>query len=393
MKKVVILSTDTYLDLDDSNRERLKEILIASCDNKNAVCFISREIERCNLVKTDFVGIKRVHFKSRSEIQEILTKNEERKNCFIVLGGKDKDFELAVNNKLLFLVPLWNIIREPKALKYGVSVNDLDMLNEIIESLNNQNEWYYELELPDTTKIYSLMCAHSRTWNIPTEEKKLVEGFEDFLKRGNGTYYKILLCHFLAFMSNNPEFRDIDCWSIMPSSGLILNKDMYTFKEMVRYFMKGRVPKDLVNNPEKNNLFLRHTKVRKSHETSAQLRMSEGATVHLGSIYINESYKKGKTGSKLAGKNVCVFDDYLTHGNSFEALRNMLKKAGAEKIIFVSLGRFKRDYIYQDYTIEGDVFSPNGFRFKARHSSELLTGEYNEVARGEVRELANIFDV
>lgn len=90
-----------------------------------------------------------------------------------MLGSKNKDFELAVNNKLLYLVPLWNNIKEDKALKYGVHVNDLLMLNEIIQSLNNQNEWFYELKLTDDTKVYSLMCAHSRNWDIPADEKKI----------------------------------------------------------------------------------------------------------------------------------------------------------------------------------------------------------------------------
>lgn len=392
MKKVLVVSTDTYLDLDHIQRGQLKNILVESCNNGNGVCFISINAERCKLIESDYIGIKNIYFKSRQEIKDIINRNTDKKNHFVVLGSKNKDFELAVNNKLLYLVPLWNNIKEDKALKYGVHVNDLLMLNEIIQSLNNQNEWFYELKLTDDTKVYSLMCAHSRNWDIPADEKKLVEGFENFLKRGNGTYYKVLLCHFLAFISNNIEFRDINCWGIMPSSGLRLNNDMYNFKEIVRFFMKGQIPRSLSNQPEKNNIFLRHTQVKKSHETRADIRQEQGATVHLESIYINDAYRKGKNGSKLEGKNVCIFDDYLTHGNSFEALRNMLKKAGANKIIFVSLGKFRRNYIYQEYNIEGNVFEPNGFEYSLLNK-EVKQGTYNENARGEVRKLAEIFDI
>lgn len=392
MNKIILVSTDTYLDLDIGDKETFKSIVIDSCCKGNGVCFVSRDRERLRTIEKDYEDEKRIYFKSRDEIKSILYRNDDKKNLFVVIGSKNKDFELAVNNKLLFLVPLWNEIREDKALKYGVHMNNLEMLDEVIKSLNNQNEWFYELEIDKNTRVYSLMCAHSRNWDIPSEEKRLVDGFESFLKRGNGTYYKVLLCHFLAFMSNNPEFRDINCWAIMPSSSLTLNKDMYNFKERVRYFMKGRVPKKLSDDEEKNNLFLRHKPVRKSHQTDAYIRMSQGATVHLDSIYINEAYRKGKNGSSLEGKNICVFDDYLTHGNSFEALRNILKKAGANKIIFVSLGRFRRDYILQEYDIKGDVFAPGGFEYEFK-TRRIKKGKYNEAARGEVRELANIFDI
>ncbi|WP_346931321.1 phosphoribosyltransferase [Clostridium sp.] len=392
MNKIILVSTDTYLDLNEGDKKFFKKILIDSCSNGNSICFVSRDSEKLGLLRKDYEEVERIYFKSRYEIKQILDNNDKKKHLFVVLGSKNKDFELAVNNKLLFLVPLWNKIKEERAIKYGVHIDDLDMLNEVIESLNNQNKWFYELELDERTKVYSLICAHSKNWCIPSEEKKLVEGFEDFLKRGNGTYYKVLLCHFLAFMSNNPEFRDIDHWAIMPSSGIYLNKDMYNFKEIVRFFMKGNVPRELLRNEEINNVFLRNTPVKKSHQTNSDIRMDQGATVHLKSIHVNDAYRKGKNGSKLEGKNICVFDDYLTHGNSFEALRNILKKAGASKIIFVSLGKFRRDYIFQEYDIKGDVFTPGGFNYELKNR-EMKKGKYSEDARGEVRELANIFAI
>lgn len=394
MKKIFIISTDTYLDLDDVSKIELLNILKEICDNKNAICFVTIDYEKRKLIETSINTDKKIngiYFKSREEIKNILDRNSDKKHLFVVIGSKEVDFTLAVNNKLLFLVPEWNHIKEEKALKYGIHIDNLSTLNEIIKSLNNQNEWFYELELPDGTKVYSIMCAHTRNFDIPADEKRLVQGFENFLKRGNGTYYKVLLSHFIAFMSNNPEFRDINCWGIMPSSGLSLNKDMYNFKEIVRYFMKGRVPKGLNNMPEINNIFLRNTKIQKSHETNTQTRMNNGATVHLESVNINPAYKKGNSNA-LNGKNVCIFDDYLTHGNSFEALRNMLRKAGANKIVFVSLGRFRRDYIYQEYDIEGDLFTKNGISYKLINR-EIMRGTYNEKARGEIRELANIFNM
>lgn len=390
MEKRIIISTDTFLDLDSDNQLLFQSVLENLCNSGNKVCFVSRNLSRITEVKNTIKPFNELYFKTRREILNALALNNNNKNFYLVVGSKNKDFEMAVNNKLLYLVPTWNAIKEDKAIKYGIMFDDISTFDEIIKSLNNQNNWYYDLTLPDKTHVYSLMCAHSRTADVTMDEKILVEGFESFLKRGNGTYYKILLCHFLAFMSNNPDFRDIDTWGIMPSSTLILNDDMLRFKEIVRCFMKGQVPRSLLKTPQINNVFLRSHQVQKSHNTNEYIRKKNGSTIHLDSIYINDAYVDARGRNKLIGKNVCIFDDYLTHGNSFEALRNMLKAAGANKIIFVSLGRFRKDYLYQNYEISGDLFKPNGFQYKLI-DKQIAYGEYNNEARSELRSLNTIF--
>ncbi len=69
---------------------------------------------------------------------------------------------------------------------------------EVIRTINNQNKWYYKLDLDDGTKIYSLISAHTRKGNISSKEKELVQGFEDFLKK---EIFHIMKYYYIIFSS------------------------------------------------------------------------------------------------------------------------------------------------------------------------------------------------
>ena len=64
-----------------------------------------------------------------------------------------------------------------------------------------------------------------------------------------------------------------------------------------------------------------------------------GAQDEFETLCINSDYKRRIERLKKEKRfNVIIFDDYMTHGNSFNAVRNLLENLGANKIIFVSLG-------------------------------------------------------
>ena len=89
--------------------------------------------------------------------------------------------------------------------------------------------------------------------------------------------------------------------------------------------------------------------------------------------------------------NVCIFDDYMTHGNSFNAVRNLLEKLGANKIIFVSIGIFRSTFQGRDYTITGDVFGPD-YTYELETYCPLNNYEINSNAKKEVADLYEIFN-
>ncbi|WP_054198844.1 phosphoribosyltransferase [Clostridium baratii] len=383
MEKILVISKEVYIDYDnyDINGE-FKNFINTMLAQGNAVVFTSGRADDVENMKIYFNDLgyseeKNFYIKSRDEIKAIIKNNI--KEYFIIIGNRDRDFETAVNNKLLYVVPNWCNEIYDKSKKYGVNIDSIEELKEIIKTVNNQNTWYYNEKLEDGTEIYSLISGMYKKWDVPPKEKELVIGFENYLKRGKRDYYEILYYHFLAGISNLPKFKEIDIWAITPSSGRSLNKDMMDFKDKARYMMKKRYTK------EGDNLFLRHTPIKKSHTLPEYIRLREGAKMHFDSIYLNPAYN-------VKGKNICIFDDYLTHGNTFEAMRNILKKAGAKKIIFVSLGRFKKDYFVQNYDITGDVTIPNGFKYVLKRKYKIPY-RCNDKARKEVENLHDIFNL
>lgn len=150
----------------------------------------------------------------------------------------------------------------------------------------------------------------------------------------------------LTAIAHDPEFKDVQDWAVAPSSSTNPPQIMEELKEHVRCMMNGRKPEAI---------FLRHKATNKSRFESKDLRQSDGyCQKHFKSIRVSENYIQ-----KLEGRVVCVFDDYLTHGNTFETLRNLLFKCNVRKIILVSIGKFmcnnENMYRQKSFLISGDV--------------------------------------
>ena len=137
-------------------------------------------------------------------------------------------------------------------------------------------------------------------------------------------------------------------WAVAPSSSPKPNEVLEDFKEHVRYMMNGRKP---------DAIFMRHTPTTKSrYESKAERQKNDYIQKHFRSICVSEVYK-----DKLKGRVVCVFDDYLTNGQTFEALRNLLVSCKVKKIILVSIGKFmirgEVGYSQRCHSIEGNLYS------------------------------------
>ena len=176
------------------------------------------------------------------------------------------------------------------------------------------------------------------------------------------------------------EFRDVQDWAIAPSSSTELNQVMWDIKERVREMMYGRKHKAI---------FLRHTAAGKSRYDNQNARRYDNnyCQKHFRTIIINPFYKK-----KLKDRVVCVMDDYLTNGNTFETLRNLLVACNVKKIIFVAIGKFIRSdencYSKKIFHIEGDVYQPG---YTATYQSEeRLSFDVNNEVRRDVAQLTTL---
>ena len=156
---------------------------------------------------------------------------------------------------------------------------------------------------------------------------------------------------------------------------------MEELKEYVRFMMYGRKPEPI---------FVRHKATNKSRFDRREVRQQNNyCQKHFESIYVNDKYK-----GKLRDRVVCVFDDYLTHGSTFETLRNLLVSCKVKKIIFVAVGKFKQnvenEYIQKSFSIKGDVHKANNYTATFENVAHH-TVEFQEDAKrslGDLRHLA-----
>lgn len=372
MDRKIIFSSASLLNKKGEVYADLKELLLCLKEDGYKVIFMSHNASKLNdlLEEFDFV-----EFVRRSNARSYIDANQDA--LFILVGSADVDLQLAASRKILLINPLWSDVQEQKAIDYGLGVETPNGLNYLLKVLKNQTAWYYTLNVDEATTLYSLSRANYKGYIESETEVELVKAFEKILKEGNKRYFKLLLVHFIASIINNPEFKEVDIWAIMPSSGTELNKDMLNFKNRAREIMGRR---------SSEPLFERYTPIQKSRGLADSVRVP--CDRHFETIRINPFYE-----GKLKGKNICVLDDYLNNGTSFETMRNLLKNEGVRKIIFVSLGRFQRrtgiEYFKQDYELSGDVYGKGSYSFILKGTKELR-GVFNDQAREDIRELYKI---
>jgi len=371
LNKTIVFPTATLKNKDNVIYDGVRELLHQFNNDGDKIIIMSHERSKITDLINEFDFVE---FCYRRQVRELI--KEDNSGTYIIVGSNDDDLRIAASTKSVLLTPEWSDVQDKLPLQYGLVIPSPEALYKVIQIIKNQKVWFYELDIDDSAKVYTLTSANTKG-DITTSEKEIVEGFRSLLKFGNKRYFKVLQLHFLASIIHNPIFKEVDIWSIMPSSGTEINEDLWALKERARILMGKRL-----SDP----LFLRHTGIRKSHSfTNNDDRLY--CSRQFPSININPEYQK-----KLKGKVICIIDDYLTNGTSFETLRNLLMAAGVKKVIFVSLGRFKRgwgiEYYKQDYALTGSVFTPN-YSFRLI-KEEDIAGTYNTQAREEIKNLYKI---
>lgn len=385
MRLHVVLPRSTIFDNDNNFYLDSKQLLISLHNKGYDLLLISHSTykhEQLNKKIKEATNLD-ITFKTRDTLRKLFQKEKNKPllKTTIVIGSSDEDLHLATNFKLLLINPGWSYIQDSKPLKYGLTLDSPKKAIQMLAIIENQQNWYFKLEIDEMTDLYALTSANNNS--ATNEESLVIDGFREFLKHGDRNYYEALFFHFISGVMKSDDLRNIQLWAIMPSSGSTLNSDMIELKERCRY-LTGRYHTE--------PLFIRHTPVKKSHNTRFNERLLVGASKHLDSININPFYK-----GKLKGKTVCILDDYVTNGISFESLKNLLIAAGVEKIIFVAVGRFRKApygiYQKENYTISGDIFSPNyTYELTFKDSSYGDNATYYLESKTEVENIYNILN-
>lgn len=361
-------------------------------DEENHIYFISRDQKLLDSAEDYFVkkqGYSNFKFRLREKARDFVMQHQHHNNLFVFIGGKDVDFHMAVHTRSLFIVPTWIPVEE-KAEFYGVHIDTPEQLFKFIRALNNHENWYAQVEIEPNVTALSLMDGRYKYGFRTENERDMVKHFEELLKYGQSrNYYDILLYHFLAGMTNSKLFDNIELFGMIPSSDCSLNSDIFTFMRQTRIIKGKHIPRNLTYG---ENLLLRKLPKQKAHLSySANQRAIMGASEEFRTLCINPDFKNKINTLRKSGKfNVCIFDDYMTHGNSFNAVRNLLKRLGANQIIFVSLGSFGKPFQKRDYAITGDIYDI-GYSYN-QVSYQIKSFTYNNMAKDEVAELYDIFN-
>lgn len=354
---------------------------------KVEVIFYSKDLRQLGKAEGYFKEKgKDYKFASREQVNQLL--QNEAKSDHVIISGKDVDLQLAVRSRVLLVVPSW-IPLEEKAEYYGIIVDTPTQLFKFLQVLNNHNSWYSQTQIDDHTWALSLMDARYKYYASNASEREMMLNFEVLLKQGKSrNYFKVLLYHFLAGITNTDFFDDIELFGMIPSSDCSLNPDMFEFMQQVRYIKGRRLPH---NHMICDNLLIRRIPKEKAHETSGYVRMQTGPEAEFDTLCINPEFAQKISNLKSKRRfTVCVFDDYMTYGNSFNAVRNLLNHLGADKIVFVSLGTFVKPFEKWDYEIHGNVFK-EGYSYRLINKSQIHH-VFTPAAKEEVAALYSIYN-
>lgn len=382
MAKNIAIADYIIKDLNDT---KLIENMILNLSNLrtegNEIYIIDGKKENYNVYGNKSEGF---NFVSEDEFIKIA---EDSENSSVFVSEKDSLFKLSTEIKSLFVTPMWTDSIGEKAEKYGVKVDKPRQMYQIIKHSNNNNFWHSWRTFDDETKFYSLLDAKFRYFSTSTNEEKMIDNFLSIL-HGNekNTFFDILKYDILSALSNNlVDFGDIDIWTVFPKSNATLDSKMTELKDAIETSTGLKDKDDYVDG----NLLVRYKEKDKAHMVPVMVRYDEGAKHNLETIHLNPDFK-----DKIEGATICVIDDFQNHGFSFEAARNLLKAAGAKQVVLLALGVYQNDYIYEDYKLEGDLYS-EGFSIDGplkKTAIQNLRFKINPQAKVEVETLFNVFN-
>lgn len=373
--KLLITSIDAIIDNETGTYfEGVKDVLdyFESLDNDNKVAIISIDKARLDSIPNDFHKYIIVDYYLRQSdklISILANRLKINFNDIFILGAKDSDMILAANSKLILLTADFAKKNNPEERiyteGYGIAIFNADRLKFFFEHFLSLSEpWFYSLEIDEQTKLYGLTDAMTNKQE-DGDVKKICLKLREFLKAGDDKYKNpFLIYSLMSVYQIFKEVKGINYWGYYPSSTTAENLELKTFKEVLR--------KSFKSSTSQEDLLIRTSNSPQRKTMSEADRINNGCDSQFDSIILNPWFK-----GKLKGKNVCIIDDFTNHGSSCETVRHLLKKAGVNKIIFISIGKFRYDYKMFDYELKGDIYKQGGYTYTRKGDYTLKKGVVN----------------
>lgn len=351
MAKLILISKEL---LYDEGNESLREAEVAQIRTAAAaghfIALISGHpkpewFSEVESEQIQFVECKLADRKSGAVISRLIAQNRDslEHSEVIIIAAKNDDMLPAFNTQTVLLRADWLGTFTDRFATYGCIIESPEKIPIVADLLGDEEPWYFSASAQDF-EVYSLTNAGTISEN-DAGMLRLVNRLRGCLKAGDKTNLEAFKIHFVSSLYATPVFENVDLWGFYPGSKSPTDENgvMAQFCRLARTTFKKR---------SKGPLFLRHSSASKRHEQRGGDRIDPSEQI--ASIHLNPEYS-----GKIRGKIVCVVDDYLTYGCSFGVAEALLKKAGARKVICVSLGKFgNQARLYQINLGDQDPFSP-----------------------------------
>lgn len=287
----------------------------------------------------------------------------------LVLAAKDEDVQMGKNGGAILVAAGWATSPQVRAL--GIQINGPQELADIIALTQGwAGQWWYS----GATPHYSVRALSdlSQLHKAPSQAE-FAKRVTNTVKNGGARLNSLLTVTARSLLIDGLGAQSNLVWGVYPSSSSANDDDevLSDFTHRLRTTV-SRVQLCRRGEP----LFLRHTASHKRSHGAGGDRTDPSDQVR--TIHLNPYYK---TSNRLKDKHVVVVDDVTTYGVSFGVAAAFLRKAGAQAVTGVALGKFGNQLRAYDVDIQSDPYQPipTGM-FKVVHSAPF-PGTTNPVSQ------------
>lgn len=283
--------------------------------------------------------------RQKGEVIKNIAKNFNVKtHDILVLAASADDLQMAKNGKAVLVAAGWST--DPQIVKFGQKIDSVPELEHLTVLTNGWNgKWWFDGRADNYT-VHALVDLS--TLHKGVTQQQFAQKLKLTVKNGGARLAALLAVTARSMLINNIDQAANLLWGVYPSSGNTAGTDevLTEFTHRLRtvtsrvQFAKAGVP-----------LFIRHTaSVKRSANPGGDRTDPTG---QITTLHLNPFYK-----GKIAGRNVIVIDDCTTYGVSFGVAAAFLRKAGANSVHGVALGKFGNQLSYYDISINSDPFQP-----------------------------------
>lgn len=319
----------------------------------------------------------------------------------LYVGDDELDWRTALQGGVIYLHGSWS---KPKPKKPVIPAPTPSRIFQFATHfLLTPPRWQFEMDVPEyDLSVRSLMYAYTR---LPATTKERFLPHDVFhqedenipeIKNVDALVGEMLVLHALTSLHLEGLLEYKSYFTIYPSSqigskNIVLEK----FIEVSSKLFWGYYKSDLIERV--------HSALDTSQERSIAKKQNRifnpTFRIQSDSTRINPSSIQS-----IKGKNIILFDDFLTTGTSLEWGRNLLLAAGAKKVILVSIGKYRTPYKLHILnpersiiptvvkTYERDIFSIKQLRMKESDSARRLLAELFRAWKNDLPYIPDEYD-